>query len=334
MTPLERQIRGEIEEQGPISFRRFMELALYRPEHGYYRRARDPFGKSGDFFTNSQLQPVFGRLLAQQIARWRDEMGRPPAFTVVEIGAGRGETLQQVRQSLPDVPCVAVEVSSRDLPDSLTGVVYANEFFDALPVHVVERRGGELWECRVGADEKGFQWTSGAAADEVLEDYVNNHAPDLAEGQKIEVNLAALSELGKIGRSMAQGYLLTIDYGYTAREIASGRRLFNGSLMSYARHQALEDVLTDPGGRDITAHVNFTALEKQGEACGLSSLGLKTQAQFLLEAGQPDEFRGALAARNESEARQLRLQLKSLLFGMGETFQVLVQRKGSYTPVR
>jgi SAM-dependent MidA family methyltransferase len=334
MTPLEQHIRREIETQGPISFRLFMELALYHPEHGYYRKARDPFGKGGDFFTNSQLQPVFGRLLAQQIARWRDEMGRPSGFTVVEIGAGRGETLQQVRQSLPDVPCVAVEVSSRDLPHNLTGVVYANEFFDALPVHVVKRHGNKLWECRVNSDEKGFRWVEGAAADKTLEDYIRNYAPGLAEGQKIEVNLDAVAELERIIGSMTQGYVLTIDYGYTAREIAGGRRLSNGSLMSYARHQASDDVLTDPGGRDITAHVNFTALEQRGEVLGLSSLGLKTQAQFLLEAGQPDEFREALAARNESEARQLRLQLKSLLFGMGETFQVLVQRKASYTPVR
>ena len=334
MTPLEQHIRREIERRGPISFRLFMELALYHPEHGYYRKAKDPFGKAGDFFTNSQLQPVFGRLLAQQIARWRDEMGRPSEFTAVEIGAGRGETLRQVRQSLPDVPCIAVEVSSRDMPQNLTGVVYTNEFFDALPVHVVERRGGQLWECRVGADEQGFRWAEGAAADESLEDYIRNYAPGLSEGQKTEVNLAALEELERISRSMEQGYVLTIDYGYTAREIAGGRRLSNGSLMSYVRHQASEDVLADPGGRDITAHVNFTALEQRGEELGLSPLGLKTQAQFLLEAGQPDEFGEALAARNESEARQLRLQLKSLLFGMGETFQVLVQRKGSYTPVR
>jgi SAM-dependent MidA family methyltransferase len=333
MTPLEQHIRAEIEARGPISFRQFMELALYHPEQGYYRKARDPFGKGGDFFTNSQLQPVFGRLLAQQIARWRDEMRCPSGFTVVEIGAGRGETLRQVQQLLPDVPCVAVEVGSGELPHKLTGVVYANEFFDALPVHVIERRGGKFWECRVGADETGLRWAGRVAADKALEDYIRHYAPGLAEGQRTEVNLAALEELEKIARSMQQGYLLTIDYGYTAREIAGGR-LTSGSLMSYARHQALDDVLMDPGERDITAHVNFTALEQRGEALGLSSLGLKTQAQFLLEAGQPDEFGEALAARDESEARQLRLQLKSLLFGMGETFQVLIQRKGSYTPIR
>lgn len=334
MTPLERHILDEIGRQGPISFRRFMELALYHPEHGYYRRARDPFGKGGDFFTNSQLQPVFGRLLAQQISRWRDEMGHPSEFTVVEIGAGRGETLQQVQRCLTDATCITVEVASGNLSRSLVGVVYANEFFDALPVHVVSRRGGKIIEHCVGADDSGFCWVEGAAPETALEDYIENYAPGLADGQKTEVNLAALEELQKIALSIESGYLLTVDYGYTAREIAGSRRLSNGSLMSYSHHQALEDVLTDPGGRDITAHVNFTALEKRGEQVGLSSLGLQTQAQFLLEAGQPDEFQQALAARDESEARQLRLQLKSLLFGMGETFQVLVQRKGSYTPDR
>ena len=86
MTPLEEQIAAEIRRRGPLTFRRFMELALYHPEHGYYQRPRDPFGAGGDFYTNSQLQPVFGRLLAQQIQQWYREMGAPPDFTVIEMG--------------------------------------------------------------------------------------------------------------------------------------------------------------------------------------------------------------------------------------------------------
>jgi SAM-dependent MidA family methyltransferase len=146
------------------------------------------------------------------------------------------------------------------------------------------------------------------------------------------VNLAALDHLESISRSLKCGYVLTIDYGYTAAEITAGRRFASGSLMSYARHQAFEDVFTDPGGRDITAHVNFSALEQRGKQLGLTPLSLQTQAQFLLQAGEPDEFHGALAASDDADAQRLRMQLKTLLFGMGETFRVLVQRKESYTP--
>lgn len=332
MTPLEAKLRGEIAQHGPITFQRFMQQALYHPEHGYYRRARDPFGKHGDFFTNSQLQPVFGRLLARQLSCWREEMGSPADFTVIEIGAGRAETLQAVQRCLPGVVCQAIDVGRGSLADRFSGVVYANEFFDALPVHVVEQRPEGLVELLVDCDDRGFHWGPPRPAGAALEDYVRNYTPGLEPVQRLEVNLAALDHLENISRSLQCGYVLTIDYGYTAAEIAVGRRFANGSLMSYARHQAFEDVFSDPGGRDITAHVNFTALEQRGKQLGLTPLSLQTQAQFLLNAGQADEFQEALAARDDADAQRLRLQLKTLLFGMGETFRVLVQRKESYTP--
>jgi SAM-dependent MidA family methyltransferase len=333
MTPLEAELRGEITQHGPIPFQRFMERALYHPEHGYYRGAKDPFGKAGDFFTNSQLQPVFGRLLARQLSCWREEMSSPADFAIIEIGAGRAETLQEVQRSLPGVRCEAIDIGSGSLPDHLSGVVYANEFFDALPVHVVEQRPEGLVELFVDYDDRGgFHWGPPRPAGVALEDYVRNYTPGLELGQRLEVNLAALDHLESIARSLKCGYVLTIDYGYTASEIAAGRRFASGSLMSYARHQAFEDVFSDPGGRDITAHVNFTALEQRGKQLGLTPVSLQTQAQFLLQAGEPDQFQGALAARDDAAAQRLRMQLKTLLFGMGETFRVLVQRKESYTP--
>jgi SAM-dependent MidA family methyltransferase len=327
MTPLEEIIRKEIRRSGPLPFRRFMELALYHPRHGYYRRAGSPFGRQGDFFTNSQLQPVFGRLIAQQIERWRTELGEPVDFTVVDFGAGIGHTLTEVRRHLPGAGFLAVEHGEDDLPETFTGVVYANELMDALPVHVVRRRGGALKEEFVDAGPSGLTWREDDLSDARLARFVERFAPGLAEGRRLEVNLDGLAWLDHLHGSLQRGFVLLIDYGYTAAEIAGGRRFPEGSLLSYERHQVREEVLHDPGGRDITAHVNFTALEEHAREIGFSSQGLKTQARFLLEIGHGDEFARALAANSEQEASQLRLQLKTLLFGMGETFRVLVLRK-------
>lgn len=328
MTPVAELLHEEIRAGGSISFRRFMELALYHPGHGYYTRGEDPFGREGDFYTNSQLQPVFGRLIAQQIARWREELGSPSDFTVVELGAGRGETLAEVQQALPTVRCLAVERMEGTLPQGFQGVVYSNEFFDALPVHLVECGADGLAEWLVDSHDDSFCWVPcSRPAEPSVGAYIDKYAAGLAEGDRIEVNLRALEELERIAGALDRGYVLTIDYGYSAEEIAAGRRFPQGSLMAYERHQAHEDVLSEPGSRDITAHVNFTALEEHGKELGLEWLGLQTQAQFLLSLGETDNFESVLQADSDTATMQLRMQLKSLLFGMGETFRVLVQRK-------
>ena len=219
MSPLARLIAEEIRQSGPIPFRRFMELALYHPEYGYYRRPADPFGTGGDFFTNSQLQPVFGRLIAQQIAAWRDEMGSAENFTVVELGAGRGETGAEVRRLLPDVRYIEVDIENGSVPDSIIGVVFSNEFFDALPVHSVERRGEGWIEHLVDTADEGFRWRESSLSDPRIAAYLDRYCGGLAEGQKIEVNFAALDHLEKISLALERGYVLTIDYGYLSSEI-------------------------------------------------------------------------------------------------------------------
>jgi SAM-dependent MidA family methyltransferase len=327
-SPLGERIREQIESQGPIPFERFMQLALYDERWGYYRGGRDPFGVGGDYFTNSQLQPVFGRLIGQQIDRWREKMGDPEGFSILELGPGRSETTAVLRDRLPEVRCIEIEYGAEGLlPQHLRGVVFSNEFFDALPVHSVEKRGSGIVEHYIDAGAEGFRFVDGPPSDPRLEAYLERYAPRLAEGQRTEVNLAALQQLETIAATLDRGYVLTIDYGYTAEEIAAGRRLASGSLMGYRKHQASEDVLAEPGCRDITAHVNFTALEKRGEELGLVSEALLTQAQFLMEVGEPDQFAAALEAGSEADSLRLRMQLKTLLFGLGESFRVLVQRK-------
>jgi SAM-dependent MidA family methyltransferase len=312
MTPAALALAAEIGRSGAIPFRRFMEVALYHPEHGYYRRPRDPFGAAGDYYTAEQMQPVFGVLMRRVVAG----LLAPGESTVVGLGAGRGE----MRDAFAAWNYVPVDLDRGDLPGRFRGVVFANEFFDALPVSIVVRRRRKLRELLVGG---GFRWVEGGEAHADLAGYCEEFAP-IEEDQIIEVNLDALAWLDRLAASMETGHVVAIDYGYTAAELP---RFPAGTLMSYHRHVAREDVLAEPGMRDITAHVNFTALELYAARLGFERVAFESLAQTLLRAGEPDQFGEALAADSEAESLRLRLQLKTLLFGMGETFRVLILRK-------
>ncbi len=319
MTPLGEILRDEIRRGGPIAFARFMDAALYHPEFGYYRRVRDPFGIRGDFYTAEQLQPVFGILIAERIRRLRDELGDVEDFTVVELGAGRGE----MAGALSEFRYIPVEIGG-GLPGGVRGVVFSNEFFDSLPVHVAVMRGGAAREMRVGFEGERFTWVEAGSAPEKVECYRRTYLGPLTEGHIFEAGLEAMEWLDRISAALESGYVVGIDYGYTAKELV---RFPSGTLMSYRRHQALEDVLKDPGEQDITAHVCFSALEGYGNQVGLETVALEPLARTLVEAGEADQFARALEARSPEEEQQRRLQLKQLLFGMGETFRTLMQRK-------
>jgi SAM-dependent MidA family methyltransferase len=323
VNPLTEILRDEIRRAGPISFRRFMEAALYDPAHGYYRRAHDPFGKHGDFYTAEQIQPVFGILIAARVRALYHELGAPPDFTVVELGAGRRE----MAAAFSEWRYIPVDLAQQEMPERFRGVVFANEFFDALPVDAVAFRDGGYREMRVAWDQR-FVWAPGPPAREDAADYLRRYFPPPAEGALFEVNLDALAWLERIARALDAGFVFTIDYGYTRAESV---RFPRGALMSYRRHHADEDVLDDPGAKDITAHVAFTALEEHGAHLGLQSVRFETLAQTLLAAGEPDQFAAALAALTPAEELRRRLQLKSLLFGMGETFRTLLQEGGRST---
>ena len=315
-------IAGEIRSNGPLPFARFMELALYHPTLGYYCGGRQPFGKDGDFYTSAQLQPVFGRLVAQQLDRWCQELGAKGPFAVLELGSGRGETADEVRRCMPGIEWISIEHGDRWPRDRLTGVVFCNEFFDALPVDVVERRDGAWVEWGVAQSGRRFTWerigTCGKRAG----------VPLAGEGRRIETCDRQIQAIHRVASILERGWVLVIDYGYTSDEVERQGRFPDGSLMGYSAHRADPDVLLEPGQRDITAHVNFSALEDAAWDAGLEVLPLRTQQAFLLEVGSDDRFSYALAADTRGRRTELRMQLKSLLVGLGETFRILVMRKG------
>jgi SAM-dependent MidA family methyltransferase len=317
MTPAGELLAAEIQRSGPLPFHRFMETALYHPEFGYYRQPRDPFGKGGDFYTAEQVQPVFGILMAARVRQLYRAMGEPSDFAVVELGAGRRE----MAEAFSEWPYIPIDIDSGALPDQFRGVVFCNEFFDALPVDAVVFREDTFRRQCVAFHEGRFVWQEDGEVATEGADYLRAFFPSPQEGNWYEINLPALRWMDRLAAALRAGYVLTVDYGYTRREAV---RFPNGTLMGYRRHTALEDVLQEPGVRDITSHVNFTALQEHGARCGLRSESFQTLAQVLLSAGEADQFACALGP--DSDLRR-RMQLKTLLFGMGETFRVLLQRR-------
>jgi SAM-dependent MidA family methyltransferase len=173
----------------------------------------------------------------------------------------------------------------------------------------------------VGWRDGAFEWIPGEPIGGAILEYVDRYLPPCPGRTSAEVNLKALEWIERIARSLKAGYVLTIDYGYTEKESV---RFPEGTLMSYRRHAPSPDVLADPGERDITAHVCFTALEEHGRQAGLATARFETLSRTLLDAGEADQFAAALSGPDETRRR---LQLKTLLFGMGETFRTLLQKK-------
>ncbi|HET9131833.1 MAG TPA: SAM-dependent methyltransferase, partial [Terriglobia bacterium] len=218
-----------------------MEEALYHPQFGYYSRPNSPIGFEGDFYTSSDLDPIFGKLLARRFTAMADELHVPAdSFTIVELGAGRGLLARDILQS-QKFPYRILERSAamrerqreflkpldvewiEDLPKDLVGCVFSNEFFDALPVHRVTRRNGVLREIYVN---EAFVEVEGDPQPGV-------DAP-VGEGNLADISIDAREWIGRIAASLKAGFHLVIDYGYLDREFYARP---HGTLMCYWRHQ-------------------------------------------------------------------------------------------------
>jgi SAM-dependent MidA family methyltransferase len=323
-----------------------MELALYDPELGYYTRPRllsgerllhpqpddsrsvasqsvDPFGRHGDFFTASQLQPVFGRLIAAALRDLIDELPSSDRIQIVELGPGRGEMAPALAPLVGAERYLPIDIGSGEGPSAFTGVVFSNEFFDALPVDLAMRRGKIWLQRRVAMVDGAFAFLDGEPVDPDQQAQLDRYAH--TEQTLAEVHHSTLLWLHRIAGSLKRGFVLTIDYGYISREAI---RFPQGTLMSYRHHAASPNVLLDPGRQDITSHVPFSMLMEEGQHAGLETISFTTLTQFLLSLGEP-ALQAAIATEEDRQRTSptYQLQLKTLLFGMGETFRVLLQRK-------
>jgi SAM-dependent MidA family methyltransferase len=342
-----------------------MELALYDSHFGYYARAARRSGRAGDFFTSVDVGALFGELLARQIiemaALLQPSVPDPaPQFDLVEAGAGNGrlaaDMLRWIRRrdsSLYDrLRLHLVEISaearanqrttlgetedrlassSADLPGEFGGVLVANELLDALPVHQVVMRD-ELHEIFVDVQGDRLVTIEGLPSTPTLREYLEREQITLESGWRAEINLRAVEWTRSAVRALKRGFMILIDYGHPAIELYSVGHS-GGTLTTFSRHtmagpERSGDVpawLDRPGQQDITAHVDFTAIQRAAEHEGATALALLDQTYFLLGVG---------AADIDSADMKTRLALKTLLMpgGLGSTLKVLILGKNVGTP--
>ena len=308
MTDLDAIIRDEIEKRGAISFRRFMDLALYHPKLGYYRNGVDPFGARGDFFTAAQLQPVFGEAVAKFASRFANQ--------VLELGAGR----QELRAALNDYAYQAFDWNTESLPETFSGLVIANEFFDAQPAHLLGKRLSGWIEILVTIKEGLLIFEDGQMVSGALLDYAERYGALTPVDGFLEVNLEIDVWMSRLAQMISDGLLLLIDYGYSAKELA---RFPQGTMLAYRKHRVNADLLSNPGSRDLTAHVNFTHLCECAMQKGFKVEEECSLASWLMNLWSPEEFETKWKEASDG----WRLQWKQLVFGMGETFRVLLLQK-------
>ncbi len=295
-------IRREITDAGGrITFARFMELALYHPQFGYYRTGAARIGRQGDFFTSVSVGPVFGRILARQFRQWN-----APVF---EFGGRHGQLRHDVLAAAPELDYRVLEVGDA-VSEQITGTIFSNELLDAMPVH---RLCGDQAIYVTG----DFTETLGPLSDSRL--------PRLPAGYRSEVNLRALDWLTDVARRLTHGYLLTIDYGFERGEYFAPQHA-GGHLQCYYRHSKSGNPYKHVGEQDITAHVDFTALIEHGRQLGLEPVLFTDQAHYLLQIGEPEI--AAIVARDAGKLSAERNAIHQLLHStMGTMFRVLIQHK-------
>jgi SAM-dependent MidA family methyltransferase len=312
-------LRAEIAAQGGrITFARFMDLALYHPEWGYYHAAQRRPGRSGDFLTAPEAHPFFGITLARQIAECWERLGQPDRFVVREYGPGIGglawDIIGGLQQEHPACltalsyelvernPQRVVEALAAFLDEGLsdvvhavdpeeittlppmTGVILANEVADAFPVHRLIWHGGELREGWVVWYGEGFAEEIAELSPQAQEadpaGMLKAHGITLQEGDRIEISPAAAAWFAEVASRLERGYVIVIDYGYPASQLYQSHRL-EGTVRTYRAHTVTDDPFAHVGEQDLTAHVDFTALRHAGEAAGLTFAGQTNQAAFL-----------------------------------------------------
>jgi SAM-dependent MidA family methyltransferase len=343
---LAERLRERIAREGPISFRDFMAAALYDPQEGYYATGAR-IGERGDFVTSPTVSPLFAAALARRFSR--DVAAFEGEVDFVEVGAGSGQFLADFAAALaaasPETAArlrlTAIERSAAGrkaisdraiepaprvlesadalLPRTVSGWIFSNELYDALPVVRVIRGAEELEELRVSREGDSFAW-SRAPAPEAVREHLESFGIELAPGQIAEISFGAAPLHRRLARALARGWMLAFDYGHRAPVLYHPVARRAGTLVVHFAGLRRGDPLVHPGQVDLTAHVNWDLLIRAGEEEGLTGSRVVRQGRFLLELGIFD-----LVTTSQDKWKAYRLVDPE---GMGEELSVLVQSRG------
>jgi SAM-dependent MidA family methyltransferase len=354
------RLRARIEQQGPISFRDWMAVALYDEHDGYYCRAAGiRQGRAGDYRTAPESSPLFAATFARYFSQLFFELGAPSSWTIIEVGAGSGEFAHGVLTALqarhPGILAATTylidEISNAArlrIADRLTdfadrvrykrlsefsnpagaGVVFSNELVDALPVQRITMRAGRLREICVGVDQENFVWVE-CDPDKAAQDYCERIGLQLAEGQIADVNLDAEDYLARAAATLERGFMITVDYGAERDELLKAPHRHEGTLRAFRRHELIDDVLASPGTQDLTTTIDWTQIREAGARAGLETLRHERLDQFLFREGIIDELEMVANKMTDLDALRLRTSAREMIMphGLAAFFQVLVQKK-------
>lgn len=348
---LEQLIRQKIHSHSKISFKHFMELCLYHPEFGYYSGVA-PFR---DYYTNVDV-PYFAEILAQILYKyWHENFNHDSDFKIIELAAGSGKLakkiMETIKTQMPDfyerLNYIGIEKSSKRLKmceelislfpeklqflpefnykeNSLVGIIFSNEFFDALPVHRIFKKENQIFEIFINENLKEIF----LAPRKEVEDYLLWLGSGPKEGCAAEAHIESREWIKKLCKSLASGFVLTIDYGFETEELYSSFRK-EGTLLCHFKHQTNKNFYCRLGEQDMTCHINFSTLIKEAQHWNVKTVAFQTQSQFFIENGL-EKFVKEIPSIQEPRARlRASSSLKSLIHpeGMGGAFKVLLQKK-------
>lgn len=365
---LSQLIAQEIRNKGPISFERYMELALYQPNLGYYERRPEILGKAGDFYTSVSTGPLFGKLLAEQLLSWSGQIKWQERWVWIEAGAHAGTLARDILEhvaplelphpleyhiiepsptrrawqeaTLAEFPQVKWKRSLADYPEPLAAILFSNELLDAFPCRLFEKEAcgnwSELTVCQ--SDEPpGLQFfKQEATLPKALKPLASEELP---QGYRLEHSASAAQWWHDACSLLKQGLILTLDYGVTNAELAGGLKPAS-TVRAIRAHRLLADWLENPGQTDLSSAVHWDELIQIGEALGFKTVKLTSQERFLMgiitELQSRERIRLATPAEEEippEDEGKLVLNpqaLKTLIHPqyLGHSFQTLVQARG------
>ena len=343
----------KIKSQGLISFKDFMEMALYYPSLGYYTSERNIIGKDGDFYTSSTVSNSFGAMIAREIER-NCKLLPQREISIVEYGAGTGfqshdilnylkvnneELYKSITYYIIEKSEALIKKQKSHLTEKviwinkieeiapINGFVISNEVPDNFAVHQVIMED-ELMEIFVDYDGD-FKEIKIKAGDELVQ-YFKELNIILPLGFRTEINLEATEWISSIANSIENGFVITIDYGFESEELYSSKRR-EGTINCYHKHSINYNPYINIGEQDITTHINFSALNHWGMKHGLIPGKLINQATFLNNNGLVEYLQQSIQGEPDliSAIRKIGFIKNKLLIEMGDKFKVLIQEKKS-----